>query len=257
MTLRTPRRGLKSQFPDRYLPCAPASRRALPIWGNQHVARILNADTTFDEHEEEATFTMAAIEADPDAVDLLPMTATWLPQIAAARANALSTRQQVAKADALRIIANGRLDAVCVAFGDSLYAAVQKDRASARWKTFFSETVSSFVKQGLDRQVKLVKGWLGLTDAALDPHRAALTKWSDAAADAQVKTAAAGSARGQIWQQREALGETLTRERDGLHAALGQRARDRNLPRDWPDLFFRVQRSSSRPEQAPPPAQPA
>lgn len=221
------------------------------------MARALDANTTFDDHEDEAMFTIAAIQADPDAADLLPMTTTWLPQITTARANALTMRQQAANADALRIVANGRLDAACVAFGDSLYAAVQKDRASARWKTFFSETVSSFVKQGLDRQVKMVKGWLGLTDTALDAHRSALTKWSDAAADAQVKTAAVGSARGQVWQQREALGDALTRERDGLHAALGQRARDRNLPRDWPDLFFRVQRSSDRSEQAPAPAKPA
>lgn len=221
------------------------------------MARLLDVNTTHDEHEEEATFTMAALEADPDAVDLLPMTSTWLAQIAASRANALSTRQQVAKADALRIVSNARLDAACTAFGDSLYTAVQKDRASARWKTFFSETVTAFVKQALDRQVKLVKGWLALTDPTLDIHRAALSKWADAAADAQVKTAAAGSARGQMWQQREALAESLTRERDGLHAALGQRARERNLPRDWPDVFFRVQRSSQRPEPTPTSTQPA
>ncbi len=219
----------------------------------------LTGEMTFDTFEDLTLFTIAAIEADPDAADLLPMTATWLPQIAAARADNLAVRQQGAKADALRIVANGRLDAACVAFGDTLYAAVNKDRSTARWKTFFSETVTSFVKQAFDRQIKTVRGWLSLpNDAALEAHRTALTKWSDAAADAQVKTSTVGALRGQSRQQRETLADALTRERDGLSEALSQRARDRKLPRDWPTLFFPVtSRNVAEPEAPTPPAQPA
>ncbi len=225
--------------------------------GDHHMPRQLNATSTFDDLEEEALFTIAAIQADPDAADLLPMTSTWLGLISTARASSLSMRQQAATADAQRIIANGRLDTVCVAFGDALFAAVGKDRASARWKTFFSEPVSSFVKQALDRQIKTVKGWLGLpSDAALEPHRPALQKWVDAAAQAQVKTAEVAGLRGLVWQQREALADALTRERDGLASALGERARERGLQRGWHELFFLVRRDASRnqpPEQAPQP----
>ncbi|MDP3501683.1 MAG: hypothetical protein Q8S33_15200 [Myxococcales bacterium] len=124
---------------------------------------------------------------------------------------------------------------------------------------FFSETVTSFVKQAFDRQIKTVRGWLSLpNDAALEAHRTALTKWSDAAADAQVKTSTVGALRGQSRQQRETLADALTRERDGLSEALSQRARDRKLPRDWPTLFFPVtSRNVAEPEAPTPPAQPA
>ena len=220
--------------------------------------RLLNATSTFDDLEDEVLFTIAAIQADPDAADLLPMTGTWLGLISTARAGNLTMRQQAATADAQRIIANGRLDSACVAFGDALFAAVGKDRASARWKTFFAEPVSSFVKQALDRQLKTVKGWLGLpSDAALEPHRPALQKWADAAASAQVKTAEVAGLRGLAWQQREALTDALTRDRDGLASALGQRARERGLQRDWPELFFLVRRDSSRNQAVEQPPQPA
>jgi len=40
------------------------------------------------------------------------------------------------------------------------------------------------------------------------------------------------------------MARDLTRERDGLDDALSARARERGLPREWPDLFFRVQSRS-------------
>ena len=46
------------------------------------------------------------------------------------------------------------------------------------------------------------------------------------------------------WQvARARLAEDMTRERDGLWAALDEHRREQNLPRDWPDLFFRVEAS--------------
>jgi hypothetical protein len=206
--------------------------------------RRLEPETTFDDLEDEVLFTTAALAADPDAADLATMTSTWLSQIAAARAQSLAVRQEAAKADARRIVANARLDVACTTFGDALLAAVAKDRTSARWRTFFAEPVSSFVKQALATQVRTVRGWLALpADAALEPLRPTLTTWADAADAAQTQTASVGASRGQVWQAREALAEALTRERDGLHSALGQRARDRNLARDWPDLFVLVRRA--------------
>lgn len=37
------------------------------------------------------------------------------------------------------------------------------------------------------------------------------------------------------------LADALTRERDGIHAALTQRANERRLPRESPNTFFRVE----------------
>jgi hypothetical protein len=217
----------------------------------------IDVDATFEEIEDQVVFTIAALGADPDAADFLPLTAGWLDRVSEARSKSLAIRQTVAKADAERIIANGRLDAACVAFADGLFLAVGKDRTSARWRTFFSSTVSTFIRQALDRQVNTVKGWLALpSDQAFEPHRAALLKWSNAAANALTKSAESAALRGQAWQSREALATALTRERDGLAEALAAHAREKGLPRDWSAMFFLVRKSTNRSDGASAPVAP-
>lgn len=215
--------------------------------------RQLDATMTFDDLEDEVLFTEAAVKADPDAADLAPKVDGWLAQVAAARAAALDVRRLSVAADATRIVANARLDAACTRFGDSLLVSVGKDRTAAKWKTFFSETVSSFIRQALDKQVTTVKGWLSITgEPVLEQHRAELTKWATAAGAAIEATQGVAPKRGIVWQQREALSESLTRERDGLHDALAQRGREKGLARDWADLFFRVESRPSKRATVPP-----
>lgn len=204
--------------------------------------QILPADT-FDTLEDEILFTASAVAADPNAQDFVSLTAGWLGEVDAVRAADRQLRQQAAAADAKRAVANGQLDVACVQFGDALFLAVNKDRTSPRWRQFFSGAVSAFVKQALDKQVQTVQGWLQAPpgrDALLDQHRPALQQWATAAQDAITQTRGLATARGQVLLKREELAESLTRERDGLHEALAQRARDRGLGRDWPELFFRT-----------------
>lgn len=206
------------------------------------------ADATFDTIESEILFTRAALRADPDATDLLSHTDTWLSLVEPARAKERAAREAVENANAERAVANARLDATCVAFGDDLHMAVQKDHRAARWLQFFPIAVSSFVKQALARQVVTVKGWITSSkDPVLEKHRANLETWAARADDALVKTRGTALVRGEAHQAREDLAAELTRERDGLHEALSARARDRELPRDWADVFFRTE---SRPRSA-------
>lgn len=209
------------------------------------MTRKLTATTTFDELEDEILFTTAAIGADPDAHDLLPLTSGWLPLLDAARAKDRAARKAQGEADARRIVANGRLDRACERFGDELYLAVDKDRASPRWTQFFNITVSKFIRQRLETQVQRVRGWLTTSDPIFDKHREGLDRWSHAAGDALIQTRAVALVRGEARIAREALAEDLTRERDGLHDALSAKARALGLPRDWPDLFFRIQSRST------------
>jgi hypothetical protein len=196
---------------------------------------------TLDDAEDETLFTTSTIKADPDARELLPMTAAWLGLIDSARSRDRAARQAQVEADAARIIANDRLDRACVRFGDELYLDVSKDRSSARWLQFFAQSVSKFVRQRLSTQVERVRGWLQSSDAIVEAHRGPLDTWSRAAGDALVQTRAVAVARGEARIGREELAEDLTRERDGLHDALSAIARERKLPREWPDLFFRTQ----------------
>ena len=194
-----------------------------------------------DDIEDDIIITIASLKADPDARDLVEMTNKWFASVDATRAKDREARIAIGEAAALRTIANGRLDDECRSFGDNLNLAVKKDRTSARWKRFFTHTVGDFVKQRLASQVAAVRAWLLVTpDDVLDRHRPALDQWSATAQTALDQTAASAQVRGAAHLAREALAEDLTRERDGLEAALVARAKERGLARDWPSRFFRV-----------------
>jgi hypothetical protein len=209
----------------------------------------LTSTMTLDAIEDEILFTRATLRADPDAPDLVVTTDGWLGRVGAVRERERIVREEVASVDAERMVANARLDAVCERFGDALFLAVDKDRQSTRWRTFFHLPVSRFVRLALSAQLERVKAWLGSSDAALTPFRADLETWSTRASDALAKTRALSLARGELTAAREELAEDLTRERDGLHAALVLRATERSLGRDWPEAFFRITtRSSASPE---------
>jgi hypothetical protein len=204
--------------------------------------RQITPEFTFDDVEDEIAFTRATVKADPNAVDLLPMTDDWFSLADNARAKDRLARMADADATAARTIANFHLDNACTHFGDDLYLAVGKDRNAARWTQFFPVAVSRFVKMRFDKQIQKVTGWLGpnVQDPVVDKHRANLTTWSTAAADSLEKTTSSVMTRAQARIAREQLAEDLTRERDGLFDALSARARDKGLPRDWPKQFFRV-----------------
>lgn len=218
--------------------------------------RQLSADTTFDALEEEILFTRAALLADPDSTDLLSVTDNWMARVDEVRLQDRGVRQSAAEADALRSVANGRLDAACTRFGDELFLAVGKNRSSPRWLQFFKLAVSRFIRTALPAQVLTVQGWFTSTDPVLVAHRPDLERWANAADSALVKDRGLAVSRGENWQRRTELCEGLTRDRDGLHATLVDRAADRTLDRGWPDVFFRVVHRTSEPAPAPPPSLP-
>jgi hypothetical protein len=203
--------------------------------------RKLTPTMTFDALEYEVRFTTAALLADPDSLTLADRTDLWIDRIDAARSSDRQARTAVANSDAARQVAGERLRRRCTAFGDDLYLAVGKDRKSPRWLQFFPRPVSDFVRQPRGRLVQAVRGWLSSTDSVLEPHRPDLERWSQAADRANVDTSAVSIVRGTARQTRGALAQELTRERDSLHDELSAIARERGLPRDWPDMFFRVE----------------
>jgi hypothetical protein len=204
--------------------------------------RQITPETTLDDLEDEIGFTRAAIKADPDAADLLPMTDDWLDLVDAVRVKSRQTRFAEVDANAARSVANYHLDRACTQFGDDLLLAVNKDRESARWTQFFSISTSQFIKIRFDKQIQKVKTWLSsnVNDPIVEKHRQALTTWSSASAASLDKTSNAAMLRANVRIAREQLAEDLTRERDGLFDTLSARARAKGLPRDWPKQFFRV-----------------
>ncbi|HEX2574233.1 MAG TPA: hypothetical protein VH877_32095 [Polyangia bacterium] len=207
--------------------------------------RKLLANMTLDEMEDEVLFTEAALHADPDAAALATRTGPWIERIDAARPHDRKARAAVARGDAARQVAVDRLRRTCVAFGDDLYLAVGKNRKDARWQQFFPRAVSRFVRQPQGALVNTVRGWLSSRDPALDRHRTDLERWSQSADLALVDTSAVAIVRGDAHQTRGAVAVELTQERDKLHDDLSAIARERGLPRGWPDTFFRVETKKS------------
>jgi len=215
-------------------------------------ARI-NSTDTFDAIENECMFTRSALKADYDANALLSETDGWLGQVDAARAKDREFRVADMEAMASRSIANVRLDISCLAFGKDLLYAVG-DRKAPRFVGFFPIAPTRWVKQGLDKQILGIKGWLTVNgDVELDKHRENLGLRVAGASDSQVAVASLAPARGLNWQMRRDLADAMTRARDGLHRALAELAEEKNLPRDWPDAFFRIEERESPPVQPGPP----
>jgi hypothetical protein len=206
--------------------------------------RKITPQFTLDLMEDEVLFTTAALKADPDASDLVSVTAGWLATVDHAREKDRAKRTAVAEADAARTVTNARLDAVCVQFGDELFLAAGKDRESPRWKRFVNEPMGKFVRRAFRAQIAKVRSWVSLatgTEAVLDKYRTPLDTWSAAGNAALERTDATALARGGAQIARTDAAETLTRERDALHALLVDRANTRSLPRDWPATFFRTE----------------
>jgi len=207
------------------------------------MARKLVSDTTFDDHEDEVIFTRSAVKADPDAADLLTRTDAWMARVEVGRAADRAARVAEGEAGAARIIANGRLDDTGRALGRQLGVAVNGDRQSARWTRIFGGPVGDFIAQALATQIAAMRAWLTISgDTVIDEFRPELERWTAAGDAAITATASGAQVRGAALVGREQLGEDMTRERDGLQAALTARAAERNLPRDWPARFFRVAR---------------
>jgi hypothetical protein len=220
------------------------------------MAAKISADMSFDDQEDEIIFTRAALSADPDARDLLPLTDAWMAWVETSRARDREARIAVATAYAQRRVSNLRLDDACQGFAGELELAVKEDRKSPRWLRFFSGIASSasdFIRLPFAEQTNRVVGWLTGTDEVLERHRAPLTDWSKAAGHAITATNATAQVRGEAAIAREETAEALTRGRDGLEARLVERANERGLPRQWPKTMFKPRKQSDQDDGPPVP----
>lgn len=206
------------------------------------MAKKLAQDATIETLEDEIMYTIAALKADPDALDLEEKTRDWFPQVDALRAYDREVRQTLANADASRVVCNERLDMAVVEFGRSLLYEVDNDRSAPRWTGFFPEPPSAFIRKPLNDEVAAVQGWLGgPSDAILEAHRTALTETSAQAQAAVISSAGESSWRANLRARRAEVADALTSARDALYTELVLRAQERKLSRTWPDAFFRVE----------------
>jgi len=210
------------------------------------MVRKIMSDWTYDDWENEILFTIAALEADPNASDLVLRTVTWMPMVDTARAEDRAARVAAFSASAHRSVANARLDSSCRQFGRELAADLGNDRQSPRWKRFFGGPVGDFVGQPLADQAAACIAWLSVEDVVLARIRTRIETWARAAQSALVRAQNSAQARGNAIVVRESTAENLTRARDALHATLVARAAERSLERDFADGFFMVETKRRR-----------
>ena len=206
--------------------------------------RKLTSETTLDDHEREIIYTRAAVAADPNAADLLSLTDGWDALVDAARLKRRASWVAQVGADAQRRVSNEGLDNACTSFGGEL--SLHDKPGTEGFRLFFrNATVSRFIKQPFAAQVGAVEAWLTTSaQPVLERHRALITPWVRAARAALTATDASAVPMGQWQITRATLAEDMTRERDALWSALDERRRERNLPRDWPGLFFMVRETT-------------
>ena len=207
--------------------------------------RQFNTDITLDDLLREIYFTRAALAADDDALELLSMTDHWEALFDVLQAKQRASMRAQLGADALRRVTNGRLDDACTSFGSELGLRNKAD--TPEWRLYFrNTTLSRFVRQAFATQVGAVEAWLSTSaHPVFEAHRAVITRTVQAARRAIVATEASAVPLGEWQIARAMFAEDMTRERDGLWAALDEHRRAHNLPREWPDVFFRVETSDN------------
>ena len=216
--------------------------------------RKLTQRDTFDTLYDELDFTEARLQTDRltrTVATLIGWAAPWRARVEEAERLFRRVRTGAIHADAAFTGANFDLDLGIEKLGDDLLAACGKDRTAPRFRAIFPIPVSTMNREPLPDQVDRVRGWAdGSTDPVVIAHRADLSALADHARTAIEAGKAASVRRAEVWTFRERLAAELTAGRDALRDELARIGREQGLPRDWPDSFFRVQRS----EDSGPPA---
>lgn len=214
--------------------------------------RALDSDRP-DDVFEDLVSTEAALGADDDAKDFVPRVAGLIEggwEIAT-RAMRDSLRTEAA-AKAIAAVRDAELDDDVLRFGDALLGAVGKDRLDGRFKRYFKQAPTRFVRIGRLTEATTVQSWVPSIKKEPEPAVAAfadpLAKEAQASLDAlSAATTAAGeraSTRARVW---DAFVTRADAERALLHADLVKRGQERGRPKGWPDRFFRtVSRSPAK-----------
>ncbi len=216
--------------------------------------RQFHIKMTLDDVRQKSVFTMSALSADPDAEDLLDRTTTWMERIDAVEASQRALQYKEQQVNAQRRVAHTRLVAAARHFADLLLLDVNKNKEAMRWQVHMRKmSITQFSVQPLDDILAQVQAWILLDDPVMQKNaslKAELSLWAERTAKVADGENAVAVQRSLLWQARNTLTSTLTRERDALHAALLNRAHEKNLPRDWPQQFFSVDKTSSTAKKA-------
>ncbi|MEO7327772.1 MAG: hypothetical protein ABI193_04295 [Minicystis sp.] len=198
-------------------------------------------DTIF----EELVATEAALLADPDAADLAPPISAKIEEWETTTYKMRNVSRAETASKAVAVLRDAELDDTVIDFGDELLRAVDKDRDAPRFKRYFKQSPSRFVKIARLVEATTVESWIPSIQKEPEPELVAfaapLEQQSKASLDALAQFAAAAGERAStrvlLW---DSFVKSVDAARDLLYADLVKVGQKKKRGRDWPDRFFRT-----------------
>lgn len=206
--------------------------------------RTLQGDTPEDVLDD-LLFTEGALEADPDAADLVPVIAGQIEQWESSTRVLRAALRKEIKAEALANVRDASLDDVILRFADNLLHAVGKNADDPRFRRYFKQPPSRFIRNARLEEATTVKSWItsikGEPESEVSAYAALLEKAATASIEALDLVATAAGERASC-RVKEWGGyvRRVDAARDALFADLVKRGQERKKPRDWPSRFFRT-----------------
>jgi hypothetical protein len=223
--------------------------------------RTIPNSASVDTLWEEAVYTEARINSDPNASDLAASQAKAIKEIEDLYLSQRGAWRAELMAQAALDGLNDQLDELVVDFADTLFFVV-RDRKSQRFTRYFAKSPYTIVRMALAAELEVVRGWPeSLNREQEDALKAFAPKFAGLIEKAAVATAArtkAASARAD--HRTHVIGPliaTLNSERNTLHAELVKRGEAKKLGKYWADTFFRVPAARKDDAPAPQPTPPA
>jgi hypothetical protein len=190
-------------------------------------------------------WTEARVAAEPSVSGLAVALHPLLGQIAELADAQREAWREEARAAAAIAVADTELDDLVESFSEGLLYIVRGETSDARYQRYFAQAAHRIVRQGLQSQLGIVRGWPGrLLEEQETELQAGSARFAEviargeAAIEARVKAASA-AAEHRILRWLPFV-EDVNAIREGRHALLTERALADRREDDWADRFFEM-----------------
>ncbi len=200
----------------------------------------LSADDVYDD----LVTTEAALGADLNAAEFVPSIAELIDTWEAVTKTLRQSARKEAAAKAISALRDAELDDVVIDFSDELIRVVGKDRSSPRFKRYFKQAPTRFIRIARMVEATTVQSWV--PSVKTEPEKS-LAEFAEPLQDASGESInainAAAAAAGERASDRVRVWDSFVKRADsvraGLYADLVKRGQEVKRPKDWADRFFK------------------
>lgn len=218
--------------------------------------RSIRHHDSLDEVWEDLVYTDARGSQDPNAADLISPITGLLPRLDGVRVGQYGVWRAEIVAQASVAAADDTLDDTVDAIDDGVQRVVDRDRKAVRYTRYFTAAPSLIARMALESELGKVRGWVPSLKSEPETelrHLGDRLETNVTAGDAAVQGRIDAASKRADHRVREIvrLIDDVNAARLALYGLLVTRASERNLPKNWPNRFFRRETKVS--EAATPP----